>query len=519
MDLLITIAALLVTVYAVLPRERQLDLRLRINSFDRLLILLGFLAVFYFEFNEFFSARGWTFHRPWPTGITPRNAMYLVMVAVTAIVGVRIRLSHLTPGKIGEFRALVEQLYWSESYGELLTLLQRHVKELFRIHDSRFLSVTKPKNPVLRRFRKLAVSAVRPFASHIAKLSPNNEKAQGTARDIIRGMFLSPRFVVTLVRTRPYFGLEVIREVARCQERFDFVNVYLTELMRDTQSALYDELRNNQNCSQYRYSVSASNRLLHFFLSDIKVAENNGIYKPIGDFTIAHLYEVGRDHDSDPYNLAMTDFSDVGAWHSPLFAAIRFFDIMVKEGLFQGIEWHMWLYYTPYFVEGIVRNYRFVDPAADPTDEWPTRYSFLLYEVFSAMRDWIMGLEDVPRTQASVVLRWTDTQHENGNIPKSSILALSQCSRLVLESDHITDQLKRYLMNMVFKLYFDLRRNPGFEGYATVLRTALSQGGSYRPNSDVKYHDALIRAFEAEKREYLIKRPEEHVTELEEALR
>jgi hypothetical protein len=162
--------------------------------------------------------------------------------------------------------------------------------------------------------------------------------ARGIARDIIRGILLSPRFVNPLVRTRPYFGLEIIREAARCQERFDFVDVYLTELMRDTQSALYAELRNNQNCDTYRYRIPDSNRLLFFFMSDIRVAEGNGIYKPIGDFTVAHLHEISRDHESDPYNLAMTDFEKVGAWRSPLFAAIRFFDIMVREGLFQGIE-------------------------------------------------------------------------------------------------------------------------------------------------------------------------------------
>ncbi|HET8924932.1 MAG TPA: hypothetical protein VFN26_18275 [Candidatus Acidoferrum sp.] len=109
--------------------------------------------------------------------------------------------------------------------------------------------------------------------------------------------------------------------------------------------------------------------------------------RPVGDFAIAYLGELARDHGADPYNRAMRDFEETRVWQSLIFAVIRFFDIMVREALFQGIEWHMWLYYMPLFVKGIARDYRVDDPLADPDDEWPIRYSFRLYESFSVMRD------------------------------------------------------------------------------------------------------------------------------------
>jgi len=59
MDLLLTVLALLAAVYALVPRDRQLDLRLRIGITDWIVIGLGFLAVFYLEFYEFFLTRGW----------------------------------------------------------------------------------------------------------------------------------------------------------------------------------------------------------------------------------------------------------------------------------------------------------------------------------------------------------------------------------------------------------------------------------------------------------------------------
>jgi hypothetical protein len=139
MELIITVLALLAAVYAVTPRERQLDLRLRIGVLDWLVIAAGFLLVMCLEFRDFRIARGWLLTtRRLPVGITAKNSMYLVLLAVAAFVALRIKFSRLTKGKIFKFRELVEELYWAGSYGELFTLIQKHLKELFKIYDSEF---------------------------------------------------------------------------------------------------------------------------------------------------------------------------------------------------------------------------------------------------------------------------------------------------------------------------------------------------------------------------------------------
>lgn len=97
----------------------------------------------------------------------------------------------------------------------------------------------------------------------------------------------------------------------------------------------------------------------------------------------------------------------------------------------------------PLIVKKVVRNYRLVDPLATPDTEFPVRYSFLLYEIFSALGHWVEELERVPIDQQNVVLRSTMADHENGNIPKS-ILALCECARVVLESHNLTVRFKHY---------------------------------------------------------------------------
>lgn len=522
MELLITVMTLVAAIYAVVPRERQLDLLLRIGFFDWVVVIMTSFFVFYLEFNDFCSARGWVLSRPWPQGMTPQNTIYLVLLVAVAILIFRLRFKRLSKGKIGRFRELIEQLYWDESYGELFVVLQNNLAQLFRIAKSdsvlsrlrdylrrttgdltvaeisQLLNATGDHDvPAPQKNRRHSPEFVRRLAAKLLELVPEHNEAQGTAREVIGAILLSPKLVRALVRTRPYFGLDIIRQWTYSYERYDFLSIYLSELVRDTTSIFYQEIANNANLlSGYRYRIPESNRALHFLLSDVKFAHDNSVYKPIGDYALSYLNELARDPANDPYNRAMESVPDPGASESPLHATVRFFDIMLEEALHQGHEWHMWLYYLPLIVEKVVRNYRLVDPLASPDDEFPIRYSFLLYEIFSAMRNWVKSLEDVPLDQPNVVLISTRADHENGNIPKSAMLALCACARHVLQSDNLTVRFKNYLVDIVFWLYFDLRSKPKLHDYATVLGRAISQGGTYRPRDDRKYQSALIAAFE-----------------------
>jgi hypothetical protein len=178
----------------------------------------------------------------------------------------------------------------------------------------------------------------------------------------------------------------------------------------------------------------------------------------------------------------------------------------------------MWLYYMPPIVKRLVRNYRLDDRLIDPNAEWPNRYSFLIYVAVGAMRSWIRGVESIDPSQPNVVLRSLRPDHENNNIPKSAILALCESVRPVLESAVVSDHFKAYIMDIVFRLYFSLRSTEALNGYATVLRASVAQGGTYRRRDDGIYRGALIQAFESERGEYLIKHPPEFVAELEAAL-
>jgi hypothetical protein len=136
MDLFIALVTLFAAIFAIVPRARQLDLQFQVGILDRSLFLVGFVLVLYLQFYEMFELRGWTLFpkAAWPRGLEPTDAIRLVLIVMTALIYIHVRfLAHLTRRKVNNFRELVEELYWTESYGELFTLIQAHYIRLFEI--------------------------------------------------------------------------------------------------------------------------------------------------------------------------------------------------------------------------------------------------------------------------------------------------------------------------------------------------------------------------------------------------
>jgi hypothetical protein len=552
MDLLITVLTLLAAVLAITPRERQLDIRVRIRTFDRSVVFFGIFAVLSLEFYEFLQRHlSWLPPKEcWPQGLTPKNATYLVILVVAATLWIRLRFAKLTRSKMSTFRELIEELYWNGNYGELFALLHTHLKSLFRIYSSDYFlprlrerlspissirstaflvdelakakgapPLTQANNSTGRRYYRRIRSSISHTAWRVLRLLPVDDTSQDSSRELIRGVFLAPKFLTALAQTRPYLGLEIIELSTQSFERAEFVDLFVRELLRDHHSVFYREIQNNQNTWRERYQLPESNRFLYFFLKDVSIAKKLNIYKPIGDSMLSYLDDLTRHPLGDAYNRTVDrDFEDVESWHSPLFVGVQFFDIMVKEALFQKMEWHMWLYYMPLVIERIVRNYRLTDPLVEPEYEFPTRYGYILYRAFSSMRDWILAVEHIPSDQANVKLTSTSVSYdENSNIPKSSIIAMTRCLYYVLQSKHIGHRTKRSLAAMVFDIYFDLRASGNFDSYAQVLLSAILGVKSYE-KSQHEYRKTLTELFEAEKDEYLIKRSEVHVAEVEAAI-
>jgi hypothetical protein len=161
---------------------------------------------------------------------------------------------------------------------------------------------------------------------------------------------------------------------------------------------------------------------------------------------------------------------------------------MVSEALFQNIGWHMWLYYLPPLADRMERN---LQPGAsvDMQREWPTPYHYLLYSLAGLLIEWIGDTRFVPEGQENIVLESTAFWHENENIPKSSILALSEVLGTILMSQKVGLKFQAYILDMSLGLVEDLRKH-GLNDYARLTVEAIARGSMTRPTRE--YRDRLL---------------------------
>jgi hypothetical protein len=523
-DGLLTLLALLVAVFTVMSRAQRLNIWLKVRLAHILVICLAVIAIIALELYDALFKLGWVpCSEAWP--LKPNEIAFLGVIIGLPIVAASIHFAALPQSRLNRLRNLIEELMKTDQYTEALSLMETHLDRVAQIYQANFLVfkirkwlesftpshetsiehiirkltlsvaeiANEPKSPYPEQIRLALNKAVGKIASRIGRLLPSAEAEQQWATEIFRGTLLNPEYIRVLEKVRPYFGLKVLS--LDIYERYDFSDEYFRQLIADRTSILYWEIKNNQNQSGHRYYIPEANRLLWHIFHDAHVAEKLGVWQPIGEQMIAELDRLHLNTDEDRYNDPLGEYRERDQWKCPLYIGIRFFDIMVSEALGQNIQWHMWLYYFTHITEGICRNYHLDPQKADPDAEFPTPYSFLLYEMISTLRNWIRQVQDLPAGQENAVLETAGLVHENGNPIKSSILAVGECLRTILITEDIPPRLKKYLGSIVLNLYFDFVRRDDLSRYAEVIRAVLVSGGLYeRSHEDSGYLGEIILA-------------------------
>lgn len=518
LDSLITVAGLFVAVYAILPRVRRLEISLRFGKLGWMILLVSVVSILYLQFYQTFRSLGLTpglnFFR-W--SITTSNASFLILLLMSFALYVNNKAKGLSRNNVTKFRDFVFELSRDKKYFELFSLIERNISQVEKIYNGDYMlsnlreycknnsndysmslaliGDSKTQNtPKKSCFKQKAAETRKKAFKVLVAILPSYDKEKYVAQEIVHEVLLNRNTVKAITEIRPYFALQILSK--NFFENNEFIDTYLRYLAEDTKSVLYHEIRNNQNLSQHRqYDLPERNRLLNYLFEDCKIAEKYGPYKPLGEFVICCLDNLYSNNSPDPYNQPMGDFHEVGQWESELIVGIRFFDIMLISALYQNIKWHMWLYYFPVFVERILRNLNRNKRLVNSSDEWPTRYHYALYEIISCLCKWFSSVEDIPLGQENVVLKNTLVEHENGNIPKSSMLALGKITKQILTSDSVSGDFKQYIMDIIYHQYFTLRAVGTTKAYAEALMNALRCGGPQMIDAPIEYTQKLLDTF------------------------
>lgn len=208
-------------------------------------------------------------------------------------------------------------------------------------------------------------------------------------------------------------------------------------LISNVGSKLYVELND-----EYR----GSRDLLNFLFENTSRCADFLTWKPIGDYVIEYIADQKKKEIDE--NNYQEDRYDIVKQNSPIYAGIRFFEVMVNEALEQSTADHMFLNYTGFFAEKILKNISYED---DARGEFANMYEYYLYEIFSNHNHWIDYISDYDKYK----VKFYDDGH-GPNIVQFAMFSFSYVMKDVFESTKLRDEFKSYLRGIFIEAYFNL---------------------------------------------------------------
>lgn len=482
----LTILGLVVAVVAIIPRERRLDLSIRISNLDWLVIASALVLVHYIIYFPALRKLGLTIDiGDWHDGFNEQNTVYLIFLILGTFLILRARFSRIKRSNIDAANDLFEQLLLEEKYVELTSLVDKHIKDVSKIYknESCLNQVADKIRPTNRFVIEMGIEQPSWFDGFlpetrvwISDFIRNNDEKKEIAGNILRRIVNNTGYVRHLSISKPYLGIKIIETDTYFVD--DFVDNYFNNLMENEASVYYYELEHTQNVAMGRFYLSKSNKLIYYLFNEVKVSERLGVYKPVGD-KVCNILDYDKKIIAR-YNEPLGTYYEINRFKCPVDSSVHFFEIMILESMHQGIRWHMWLYYFPTFVTKILDKLN-PSPEVDLHSEWPTPFHYILYHIISVMVDWLQAYKDVDNKTA---LKMEDEglHHDNGSIPKSTALALGNIIFMITSSSSVTDQFKEYVLEIVFRHISRVKHDEDQQQITRVLMNAILRNG---------FHDEL----------------------------
>jgi hypothetical protein len=311
---------------------------------------VALVLVHIIKFTPLWEARGLPTLGAWRWGFDGDLASYAIILVAAGFVAIRIKHAKLRPHRIGAFSDQCEGMLFSGQYSTLLFLIEKNMVALHALVSGRHLVTRverfiRPKG-LLERLRldlthtrsgnasgwwRHVERWMRPAREVIADRLPSHEEERRKAERLFARLFLSEAFVDYMARAKPYLAFDVL-QIERRFLNEQFLKMYITALLRNETSVLYEEVRQNQNSSRHGgYVIDPLNPLLFHFFGD-KEFRAEALYKPVGDAISAELDGL-QQQPTDRYAENWPTYDETDRWACPIFVGIRLFDFLVTEGL------------------------------------------------------------------------------------------------------------------------------------------------------------------------------------------
>jgi hypothetical protein len=473
---LLTVLSILLAAYSMQPEEKRIDLKIRISLINIFYVLALILAILIVIYSPVILSITQMRPIPWLWGFTEELASFTYLFAIILFSFWKMRGSRVPSINYGLWASESDLLLREHKFSQLGYLLNKYHKQLFSVNneDTWLFKLRKNIAPPVK-FRKLIFPASQEIVevdsgikalftsiwhalrAWIVKPIPTDSIKQDVIKRSFAKLFKSRLFVTYLAGAYPMVGAQATQ--LRFRDDGEYRKYYFEALINNPHSALYRELRDSQSIPvNGKYYIEPSNQILSYLLLDANVAKDISAWKPIGDWIREYIQQGER---SDYYNQSCGYFSQNDErWECPVYVGGHFFNVMVTAAICQRVDDHMWLLYLERFIEDILDQINRADDV-DLASEFPTRYDYLLYYLFSVCDDWLGIIE---------YLDYEDVSHDDKlQFPEHWAARSFGCMlRKVLLSRSVTKDQKAYFLEIAIKRIKHLDRN-GLDYYSDLI--------------------------------------------------
>ena len=215
----------------------------------------------------------------------------------------------------------------------------------------------------------------------------------------------------------------------------------------------------------------------------------NGLDTAIGESVRRRLDEDRQ--LAERLNEPLGSYQETGRFRCPINSGITLFEIMVHEGIHQGLQDHMWLHYFGDFAEKILRQMS-GPPDEESYQEWPTPFHYLLYRLISIATDWAEQCARMDDSEIPQATRSAD-RFDRHYISKQATKALGSMLEDVIPSEKLSASFKTYLLEIVIRSHVKLQSDPKMADVASSFLTAVIKGADLP--TKVAYRQELRNVF------------------------
>lgn len=443
---LFTVLSILLAIYALLPSEKRKYVHLKFNSkhwwiCGLILLYIHFLVSHYWwksniESLSFFTISGWP---------TSGAYAYLLSLVLIGYLVWRLNCAYYAREKTKSIVELYNQLIHNKDYELLRKLIVKFHNPYADIYFEKLRSAYK-KIKAEGVYEIIGWEEQRDKEEEILSEFIDKDKLK-YAEACYHAVITNESFIYDSANEYPHLFCPWIKNLnTKDLSNPDFLNRYLRTLFKKKNSTLFKEIRNNQNFKDKSrsYRIERSRYILFALFNDINVSVQNEVWRGIGEETIYELIEEQKLASSSLREKeSEQDEYDDTIWGYRIKNGVWFFDIMVREAIYQDAQKHMWMYYYSYFVRELLAN------MSNEDDNTKTRNYDLVQEIFLKIEDWI-----------DVII-----ETQNTFLTESVFKCFAWCVHEITISEKLEIETKGYLAKGLFHKIIRTHTSPDKSGH------------------------------------------------------